>query len=154
MKQRIYIDTSVVGGYFDEEFSEATVSFFESVKQGKVVILVSELLDKELIHAPVHVRMLLETIPSNCIERLTLVPEAKLLASHYVEANVVGKTSLDDCQHIAMATICKADVLASWNFKHIVNLKRINGYNGINVLRGYKPIEIRTPKEIISYEND
>jgi len=52
-----------------------------------------------------------------------------------------------------MATINKIDVLVSWNFKHIVNLKRIRGYNAINILNGYPTIEIRSPKDIIDYED-
>ncbi|GHT54091.1 hypothetical protein AGMMS49982_18220 [Bacteroidia bacterium] len=153
MKQRVYIDTSVIGGYFDEEFAADTVPFFECVKRGEMIILVSELLEKELIKAPAHVRDLLTTIPFADVEHLILTPEAKILASLYVEAKVVGQTSLDDCQHIAMATLNNADVLVSWNFKHIVNLTRINGYNGINIVNGHKAIEIRTPKEIMNYEN-
>jgi hypothetical protein len=72
------------------------------------------------------------------------------LADRYIEANVVGKTSRADCQHIAMAPLALADVLVSWNFKHIVNLDKIRGYNGVNYQYGYHIIEIRTPKEIIS----
>jgi hypothetical protein len=71
-----------------------------------------------------------------------------------VEVKVVGKTSRADCQHIAMATISKADILVSWNFKHIVNLDRIRGYNGINYQNGYMMVEIRTPKEITRYGNE
>ena len=65
--------------------------------------------------------------------------------------NFVNRTT---DRHIALATINKADVLASWNFKHIVNLERIRGYNSINFREGYPMIEIRTPKEIFNYEND
>ncbi len=65
----------------------------------------------------------------------------------------MGQTSRADCQHIAMATLANADVLISWNFKHIVNLDKIRGYNGINYQLGYDMIEIRTPKEIINYDN-
>jgi len=57
------------------------------------------------------------------------------------------------CQHIAMATLAKADILVSWNFKHIVNLDKIRGYNGINYKLGHTMIEIRTPKEIINYDD-
>jgi predicted nucleic acid-binding protein len=64
----------------------------------------------------------------------------------------MGKTSLKDCRHIALATVSKADFLVSWNFKHIVNEARIEGYNGINVLRGYNAIEILTPKKLINDE--
>jgi len=49
MKQRIYIDTSVVGGYFDDEFSADSVAFFERVKNGELMIIVSDLLEAELL---------------------------------------------------------------------------------------------------------
>ncbi|GHT52402.1 hypothetical protein AGMMS49982_12550 [Bacteroidia bacterium] len=153
MKQRVYIDTSVVGGYFDEEFAADTVPFFDCVKRGEMIILVSDLLEKELIKAPAYVRDLLTTISSEYVEYVSSNTESDLLADRYIEACVVGKTSRNDCQHIALATLAKADVLVSWNFKHIVNLTRINGYNGINIVNGHKTIEIRTPKEIMNYEN-
>lgn len=54
------------------------------------------------------------------------------LADKYISEKVVGLTSLEDCRHIALATINRVDVLASWNFKHIVNLERIKGYNSVN----------------------
>jgi predicted nucleic acid-binding protein len=151
VKQRIYIDTSVVGGYFDEEFSNDTIEFFERVRDGEIIILVSELLEAELLGAPDFVNELLSSIPLEFIEKVKLTPEAKELADKYIDAKVVGKTSKADCQHIAIATLYKADVLVSWNFKHIVNLQRIRGYNGINYQNGYNMIEIRTPKEITEY---
>jgi predicted nucleic acid-binding protein len=151
MKQRIYIDTSVVGGYFDDEFSSDTIPFFDRVINGEIIIIVSDLLDAELLRAPKFVKDLLSKIPSTYIEKVKLLPEASELADKYIDAKVVGKTSRADCQHIAIATLCKADVLVSWNFKHIVNLDRIRGYNGINFQFGYNMIEIRTPKEIIKY---
>ncbi len=154
MKQRIYIDTSVVGGHFDDEFSADTVPFFESVRRGEITLLVSELLEVELLGAPHFVKQLLTTIPEDFIEHLKLTPEAKALADKYIDAKVVGKTSKADCQHIAIATLNKADVLVSWNFRHIVNLDRIRGYNGINYQNGHNMIEIRTPKEIIKYGTD
>jgi predicted nucleic acid-binding protein len=151
MKQRIYIDTSVVGGYFDEEFNTETIKFFERVINGELIILVSDLLEAELLGAPDFVKRLLSTIPEVFIERVNLSLEATQLADKYIEAKVVGKTSKADCQHIAIATINRADVLVSWNFKHIVNLDRIRGYNGINYQNGHHMIEIRTPKEITKY---
>ena len=151
MKQRIYIDTSVVGGYFDDEFSKDTIPFFESVSNGDFLIIVSDLLEAELLGAPDFVRKLFATILEENIERVKLTPEATTLADKYIEAKVVGKTSRADCQYIAIATLNKADILISWNFKHIVNLDRIRGYNGINYQNGYNMIEIRTPKEIIKY---
>jgi len=83
-----------------------------------------------------------------------LTEEAIELANMYIAEKVVGKTNLEDCRHIALATISKVDVLASWNFKHIVNLERIKGYNSLNLRLGYAMIEIRSPKDLINYGND
>ncbi|MDR2286155.1 MAG: hypothetical protein LBE04_01575 [Prevotellaceae bacterium] len=153
MIQRIYIDTSVIGGYYDPEFAKDTVPFFEGLDGGERIILLSDQLNKELEKAPEHVRRLLKTFSPAYTEYVEMTPEANRLAFQYVEAGVVGKTSLDDCRHIAIATLCRADILVSWNFKHIVNLGRIKGYNGINLQHGYNTIEIRTPKEVMNYEN-
>lgn len=71
----------------------------------------------------------------------------------YVTENVVGKTSFSDCVHIATATIYKADILVSWNFKHIVNVYKIRGYNSVNIRSNYLLLEIRSPKEILKYED-
>lgn len=88
------------------------------------------------------------------MEKILLTQDAAQLANEYISAKVVGQTSRADCQHIVMATLAKVDVLASWNFKHIVNLDKIRGYNGINYKLGHNMIEIRTPKEIINDDND
>ena len=153
MKQRIYIDTSVVGGYFDEEFSDATQGLFKRFENNEIIFVVSDLLDLELIAAPQNVRDLLHQYSSDKFERIQLTEEAIKLADTYVAEKVVGKTSLEDCRHIALATINRVDVLASWNFKHIVNLDRIKGYNSVNYRLGYPMIEIRSPKDLLHYED-
>lgn len=153
MTKRVYIDTSVVGGQFDIEFSADTIPFFDAVKNGKLIILVSDLVKAELLGAPQNVRDFLAQLPAKQIENIRLTQDAADLANQYVLAKVVGETSRADCQHIAMATLEKVDVLASWNFKHIVNLDKIRGYNGINYLFGHNMIEIRTPKEIITNDD-
>ncbi len=87
-------------------------------------------------------------------ERIKFTEEAALLADTYIKEKVVDRTSLEDCRHIALATINKVDVLASWNFKHIVNLDRIKGYNSVNLRLGYSIIEIRSPKDLVNYGDD
>lgn len=154
MKQRFYIDTSVIGGYFDEEFKETTIALFERLENNEIVFVVSDLLDLELINAPVRIKNLLQKYPSDKFERIELNEETIKLADEYIKGKVVGKSSLEDCRHIALATIHKVDVLVSWNFKHIVNLDRIKGYNSINLKLGYQMIEIRSPKDLRNYEND
>ena len=154
MKQRIYIDTSVVGGYFDEEFENVTNLFFQRFENGEIIFVVSDLLDLELISAPEKVKNLLANYSKDKFDRVELNKEVIELADTYISEKVVGKTSIEDCRHIALATINKVDVLASWNFKHIVNLDRIKGYNSVNLRLGYSMIEIRSPKDLINYGND
>jgi hypothetical protein len=154
MKQSIYIDTSIVGGYFDEEFKEATMMLFERLESNEIIFVVSDLLDLELIKAPLHVKEHLLKYSADRFHRVELTEEAILLADQYISENVVGKTSVEDCRHIALATINKVDVLASWNFKHIVNLDRIKGYNSVNLRLGYSMIEIRSPKDLVKYGNE
>jgi hypothetical protein len=154
MKQRIYIDTSVVGGYFDEEFEEATRLLFDRLDKNEIIFIISDLLDLELLNAPTNVRELLHNYSADKFHRIELTEEAIKLAEHYIIEKVVGQTSLEDCRHIALATINRVDVLASWNFKHIVNLDRIKGYNSVNLKLGYPMIEIRSPKDLINYGND
>jgi len=153
MKQRIYIDTSVIGGYFDEEFKDATRELFKRFENNEITFVVSDLLDLELIGAPKNVRELPYKFSADKFERVELTDKAVILANTYITEKVVGKTSLEDCRHIAIATINKVDVLASWNFKHIVNLDRIKGYNSVNYRLGYPMLEIRSPKDLIHYED-
>lgn len=87
-------------------------------------------------------------------EFLETTDEAVDLATEYIHEKVVGKTSYADCLHIALATINRADYLISWNFKHIVNVDRIRGYNAVNIKNGYKQLEIRSPRDFIKYEDD
>jgi hypothetical protein len=88
------------------------------------------------------------------IEYLDITGEAIDLATTYISEKLVGQTSYADCLHIALATIHRADYLISWNFKHIVNIQRIQGYNSINIKYGYKQLEIRSPREFEKYEDD
>ena len=151
MIQRIYIDTSVVGGFFDDEFKEPTQKLFKRLENSEIKFVISDLLELELINAPKFVNELLLNYPNNRFERIEMTEEIMNLAEQYIIEKVVGRTSLEDCRHIALATINRVDVLASWNFKHIVNLDRIKGYNSVNLKLGYPLIEIRTPQELVSY---
>ncbi len=149
---KYYIDTSVFGGYFDTEFEKITKKLFSKIEKEKIVILYSEMTENELLPAPEKVQSFVRGLSFESIEYIEISEEAIQLADKYINEKVVGKTSRDDCIHIALATIHKADVLISWNFKHIVNLSKIRGYNSVNLKLGYSIIEIRSPKEIINYE--
>ena len=151
-KQRFYFDTSVFGGVFDSEFEEDTLQLFERVKLGYLTCVYSDLTETELVNAPEKIRNYFKKLPKIHKERIEVKDEMIELAGKYIEEKVVGKTSFDDCLHIATATISKVDLLVSWNFKHIVNVYRIRGYNSVNLKMNYPILEIRSPKEIIKYE--
>ena len=154
MNQRIYIDTSVFGGYFDEEFEEHTIPLFNRIKDGEFIILYSTVTEDELENAPEKVKDLVKSLRADLTEFIETTDEAIDLATEYITEKVVGQTSYADCLHIALATINRADFLVSWNFKHIVNIERIRGYNSINIKNGYKQLEIRSPREFEKYEDD
>lgn len=150
---KIYLDTSVFGGYFDLAFEEDTQILFEKIKLGQFKVVYSNTTEDELLEAPARVRELLKNLSDDLKMKVELTEEAVNLADTYLLENVVGRTSRSDCFHIAMATINEVDLLVSWNFKHIVNVKRIRGYNAVNMKFGFKPIDIRSPKEIIYNED-
>ncbi len=154
MKSRIYLDTSVFGGYFDDEFSEHTVPLFENLKNNDFILLFSVITQDELENAPINIKKLVQSLKIEQTEFLETTDEAVELASEYITEEVVGQSSFADCMHIALATINRADYLVSWNFKHIVNIIRIRGYNSVNIKKGYKQLEIRSPREFIQYEEE
>lgn len=150
----IYVDTSVFGGKFDPEFQLWSELFFKRIIQSEIRLILSDVAEDELRNAPKNIRDFVESIPESSLIRTELSEEAINLEENYIDEKVVGKSSRADCFHIAMATILKADVLVSWNFKHIVNITKIHGYNAVNLKNGYHTIEIRNPREIFDYEND
>ncbi len=84
---------------------------------------------------------------------MELNEESAELARKYIENGVIGQGKLVDAEHIAIATVNRVDVLVSWNFKHIVNLQKIYGYNSVNLRNGYPLLEVRSPREVVSYED-
>ena len=150
--ERIYLDTSVFGGYFEQEFKQWSIILFDKIFNKEYRVIFSEVLDGELENAPEKVRKLALRIPDSINEYVSLTDQAIQLGEQYIKEGVVGKTSRADCFHIALATLNNVDVLVSWNFKHIVNYKRIRGYNAVNYKLGYKILDIRTPREILDNE--
>ncbi len=78
--------------------------------------------------------------------------EAEELAIVYIRDGAIGRKMMADALHIALASVARVDVLVSWNFKHIVNLRRIHAYNAVNLKMGYPLLEIRTPREVLGDE--
>ena len=152
MKLRLYIDTSVIGGVYDSEFKDWSNRLIQEFREGKNIVVLSDLTLRETEEAPEKVRTVLEGIPDGNKELIALNTEAKNLATRYIDEGVVSKQYLVDAQHIARATVYRVDVLVSWNFKHIVNLEKIRLYNSVNLKHGYQLIEIRSPREVLHEE--
>ncbi len=152
-KQRIYIDTSVIGGYYDDEFSADTIKLFERIINKDFQVYISEISKLELLPAPKQVRDVINLIPPTTLIILEFTDESRQLAECYINEKILGAASMDDAYHIAIATVNRIDVLLSWNFKHIVNWDKIRLFNAINMKNGYPSIDIRSPKELLKYED-
>lgn len=148
-KLRIYIDTSVIGGCFDDEFESESNALIQMAVDGKIVLLISDELVAEVQYAPQQVQEKLFSLPKKCFERVTTTDEAVFLHEAYIKARVLGKASKNDALHVANATLAKADMIVSWNFKHIVHYDKIRGFNSVNIREGYGTIAIYSPKEVV-----
>jgi predicted nucleic acid-binding protein len=148
MRPRIYADTSALGGCEDEEFREPSLRLLEAFVRGELTLVLSELTLRELEVAPSEVRKQVARVPEAHVEALPVSSEAEELAAAYIAGGAVSERMLADALHIALASVARVDVLVSWNFKHIVNLRRIHAYNAVNLKNGYPLLEIRTPREV------
>lgn len=153
MMRRIYTDTSVIGGCLDSEFSEHSNRLFNRFHAGLDTLVISNLTLGELEPAPPEVRALFQTVPVSVLEEVYFDSSAAALALEYHAARVISEAHLVDARHIATASVQRVDILVSWNFKHIVNLDRIRGYNSVNLRFGYPLLEIRSPREILRDED-
>ena len=153
MKQRVYIDTSVIGGCFDREFAAWSNRLFLDFKAGTRIAVVSDVTLDELSEAPMKVQKVFYELPESSVEFRFCDNECRMLADKYIQDNAVSARFFEDALHIAIASVYRVQVLASWNFKHIVNLERIRKYNSVNLKFGYHSLEIRTPREIPGFSN-
>ncbi len=146
---RVYADASVYGGVFDEEFEAASREFFAAVRAGRFQLVASTVVQDELKEAPERVFALFEEM-RRLAEAADITQEAIQLQRAYLAAGIVGQQWKTDALHVALATESQCAVIVSWNFKHIVNFKKIPLYNGVNLAHGYGPIAIHTPQEVIA----
>ncbi|MBK5275544.1 MAG: hypothetical protein JJE30_10895 [Desulfuromonadales bacterium] len=153
-KNLIYVDTSVFGGCFDEEFSEDSAAFFEMVRCGIHSILISDVVLEELEEAPARVKDLVMSLPEQSVEYISVSEEIIRLRDAYLAAGILGPKWIDDMTHVAAATVCRADAIVSWNFRHIVRLDKMKAYNQVNLLNGYGILTIISPKEAVTHGDD
>jgi predicted nucleic acid-binding protein len=145
----VYVDTSVFGGYFEKQFSESSIQLLNEFKKGHKNMMISEVVINELKDAKERIKQLPFHVPVHFLTIARTSVKALKLAALYIAEGVLTNNSYNDAMHIATATLQSADVLASWNFKHMANSGRIEKYNIINQNMGYRQIKILTPREIL-----
>jgi hypothetical protein len=149
---RVYADTSVIGGCFDEEFAPWSNGLMKDFRLDNFKPVVSELVSAEIEDAPEHVRTkYAELLQLNPLI-LEITEEVLALAEAYQQRKILTPKFYDDGVHIALASVAEVDVLVSWNFKHIVHLDKIRMFNAVNLEFGYKPLQIYSPREVTNYE--
>ncbi len=149
---RIYADTSVFGGVFDEEFQGPSKTFFDAIKKSRFLLVTSELVRQEIQAGPKSVRELFfDILP--IVDIADITAEALKLQRAYTDAGILSEKHSTDALHVALATVSRASLIVSWNFRHIVNFQKIPMYNAVNTLNGYSEIAIYSPLEVIEYED-
>ncbi|MBF0609454.1 MAG: type II toxin-antitoxin system VapC family toxin [Magnetococcales bacterium] len=151
-KLKIYVDTSVIGGCLDDEFKNWSNKLLYEFKIGLYIPVISQITEAEISKAPKEVQDILVELTGYQYEIILETEESVELALRYIQEGILSKNFEDDARHIAVATINNVDLLVSWNFKHIVHFDKIRRFNSVNLREGYKPIEIYTPMEVVSYE--
>jgi predicted nucleic acid-binding protein len=150
--KRVYVDTSVFGGVFDDEFRRASQDFFDQIKLGQFALVTSAVVQEELVPAPQEVKDFFDTLlPYADIVQVS-EPALKLRQA-YLNAEIVSAKYSNDALHVALATVAGCVVIVSWNFRHIVHADKIPLYNAINILQGYNQIAIYSPWEVMKYED-
>lgn len=148
IKQKIYLDTSVIGGCFDAEFKIWSNNLVSDIKKGIFIPVLSDVVGTEIESAPENIKIkYAEILQYNSIF-LEINEEAINLAKEYQKRGILPGKYFEDGLHIAVATINKVDMLVSWNFKHIVRFDKIRLFNAVNLELGYKTIEIYSPMEV------
>jgi hypothetical protein len=147
-KNLVYADTSVFGGVFDPEFEKASGIFISQVRQGRFELVTSPMVEYEIDLAPDNVKELYRSLFAFMTYTEPTV-ETTELQKAYLDAVILSAKSEEDALHVALAVTSECDLIVSWNFKHIVNFKKIPMYNAVSLLKGYNPIQIFSPWEVI-----
>ncbi len=149
--QRVYLDTSVLGGCFDAEFAPWSNQLLNDFRQQRLYPVLSTLVAAELQDAPPAVQAVYQELMTLGAELLTVTEPAIELASAYQRHGILTAKFYTDGLHIGVATVADVDVVVSWNFKHIVHFEKIRLFNAVNLEYGYKPLYIHSPREVTYY---
>ena len=132
------------------ENREKTLELLADIEAGKYQSYTSNIVVQEIMKSPAaRAEELMRVIKRWEAEILPDATEADDLAQEYIKAGLIPQKYLNDARHIAIATFYEMDAVVTWNFEHMIKLKTRKGVSSVNVLTGYKPIEIISPLEVI-----
>lgn len=149
MKPRVYLDTSVISALVDQRAPERralTMAFWN--RRSRVSLITCAIARDEIDATPdAGLRGQMHELLAE-VEVHDLDDDIRHLASRYIVAGVFTETMRNDALHAAAAAVLRADVLLSWNFRHLVNRRRRLAVNAVNVAGGFATVDIISPPEI------
>ena len=157
-KLKVYLDTSVISYLYQldaTERMEDTLEVWEMFRNKKYDVYISNIVLNEISGCNEEkLNILLEYL--NEIEYTVVETDENTveLAEKFIDFGILRQKSFDDCQHIAAAILAGCDIIISWNFKHIVNVKTVRGVKVITTLEGYKDLMIYPPSVLLESEDD
>ncbi len=149
---RLYLDTSVIRGCDDPEYQPWSLSLLQDFRTGLYKPVISELVREEAADGAIaSSRCFAELL--ECDPKIVPVTErAQTLADLYLERGILTEASRNDALHVAIATLEEVDVLVSWNYANILHLNKVRQFITVHLELGLKPIQIRSPRVVASYE--
>ena len=157
-KLKIYLDTSVISHLDQQDAPEKmadTLKLWELVKAGAFDIVLSSVDFDELAKcAPEKQAVLAGYLAQIEYTRVEVNADMLRVADKMIDLGILRQKSYDDCQHIAAAVVSGCDAVVSWNYKHIVNHKTMQGVKAITALEGRSDILIYTPPALLGGEDD
>ena len=157
-KLKLYLDTSVISHLKQDDVPDKmadTLQLWDEIKAGLYEVYISDVTLEEISRCTPEKRGVLYNYLSE-IEYTTIHgnPEILKVADLIIDTGILKPKSYDDCMHIASAVIAECDYIISWNFKHMVNVKTINGVRAISLLHRYKQVEIIQPAMLIEHREE
>lgn len=157
-KLKVYLDTSVVSYLYQVDAPEKmqnTLDLWELFKNKVYEVYISDIVIREISGCNEEkLKVLLDYLDQIDYNIIETDEDTVELAGKFIDFGILKQKSFDDCQHIAAAILAGCDIITSWNFKHIVNVKTVRGVKVITTLEGYKDLLIYPPSVLIESEDD
>lgn len=157
-KLKVYLDTSVVSYLYQVDAPEKmqnTLDLWKLFKNKVCEVYISDIVIREISGCNEEkLKILLDYLDQIDYNIIETDEDTVELAGKFIDFGILKQKSFDDCQHIAAAILAGCDIITSWNFKHIVNVKTVRGVKVITTLEGYKDLLIYPPSVLIESEDD